>query len=365
MFENLNLEEKIKITARVNDVCFLLTAVLSGIGFYKIELGHENYIHWCIIIAVAWLVDIVIVEILRKWIHNTISSPIYDAVIHTSMASNKIVESTTKQEDAVNKHLKLLNNAADLVKKLSFSSNQTKICAEKVSEKSQEALIMSSKEQEAVKANIEKMRTLKQKIEIIAKLILELSEHTQQIGSIIGVVEDITEQTNMLALNAAVEAARAGEHGKGFAVVASEIRKLADESKQATTKISALIHDIQQATNSTVMATEEGTKEIESGVDLAHQIATSIDVLRNMINETVKSVDEIVGAANNQSICTQEVTEAIDSINTGMVESSTMIKQSLTVLKGLINVADTLKDNVIGNSESREAKNYKNYSKNF
>ena len=116
------------------------------------------------------------------------------------------------------------------------------------------------------------MLTLKQKVQIIAELILELSDYIQQIGNTVGIVEDIAEQTNMLALNAAVEAARAGEHGKGFAVVAGEIRKLADESKQATTKISSLINEIEQATNSTVMATEEGTKEIESGVNLAHDI---------------------------------------------------------------------------------------------
>ena len=86
------------------------------------------------------------------------------------------------------------------------------------------------------------------------------------------IIQNIAEQTNMLALNATVEAARAGEHGKGFAVVASEIRKLADESKQAITKITSLTSNIQYTTNSTVMATEEGSKEIENGVNLTIKI---------------------------------------------------------------------------------------------
>jgi methyl-accepting chemotaxis protein len=202
------------------------------------------------------------------------------------------------------------------------------------------------------------MNTLKQKIEIIAELILELSEHTQQIGSIIGVVEDITEQTNMLALNAAVEAARAGEHGKGFAVVASEIRKLADESKQATAKISSQIHDIQQATNSTVMATEEGTKEIESGANLAHQIAASIDTLRNTVIETAQSVEGIVNAADNQSICTTEVSEVFSQLNKGMVESAGSIKNNLVTLNSLINLSKSLKETIIGDNE-KETIEYK------
>lgn len=349
MFKNLSLEEKIKIKNKVSQIIFLIITITAILGFYRIHDFKGSALSWSLIIGITTLISLIITELLKKWVNNTISNPIYNAVIHTNFASNEVIEVTTRQENSISKHLQLLKDAANAIKNLNNSSLETKNSAQKVSEKSQEALIMSSKEQEAVKANIEKMRTLKQKIEIIAELILELSEHTQQIGSIIGVVEDITEQTNMLALNAAVEAARAGEHGKGFAVVASEIRKLADESKQATAKITALIYDIQQATNSTVMATEEGTKEIESGVDLAHQIAQSIDALRQTINETVQAVEEIVDAADHQSVCTTEVSDTISMINQGMLESANNIKQNLSILQGLLNVSKSLKQTVIGN----------------
>jgi methyl-accepting chemotaxis protein len=272
----------------------------------------------------------------------------------------------TQQEDIVNDHIKLLKDTSEIIDKLKKSSQKTKESAIKVADKSQKSLDLSATEQKSVKSNIEKMKTLKQKIEIIAELILELSEHTQQIGNIIGVVEDITEQTNMLALNAAVEAARAGEHGKGFAVVASEIRKLADESKQATTKITSLIYDIQQATNSTVMATEEGTKEIESGVDLAHQIAQSIDVLRNTISDTVSAVDIIVKDSDQQMECTGEVYNSINKIDKGLIDSVNIIKQNIAVIQELVEVSKDLKDNVVGNFDvirGNEAyrKEYKDY----
>jgi methyl-accepting chemotaxis protein len=351
MFKSLNLEEKIKIKTRINQIILSLITFIAAISLYKSRAASIELI---LILIVLAFIGIFITNYLRNWVINTLSSPVCNAVAHTNSASNEIISETTKQEAAVNKHLQLLNDATNIIEKLNASSLESKIGAQKVADKAQDALGFSNREQEAVKTNIEKMNTLKQKIEIIAELILELSEHTQQIGSIIGVVEDITEQTNMLALNAAVEAARAGEHGKGFAVVASEIRKLADESKQATSKISSLIHDIQQATNSTVMATEEGTKDIESGVELAHQIAASIGILRNTIIETVQSVEGIVNAANNQSVCTTEVSEVFTVLNQGMTESANSIKNNLVTLNSLINISKSLKETIVGDNEQKE-----------
>lgn len=351
MFKNLSLEEKIRYKTRLNQFVLLLITAIAISGFYKIQNSKDSSTILTLIITISliFISNIILTEFLKNWVSNTISEPVYDAVVHTNSASTEIIEAATKQENATNKHLQLLKDAAGVIEKLSSSSQQTKMNAQKVVEKAREILSMTDKEFEAVKVNIEKMSTLKQKIEIIAELILELSEYTQQIGSTIGIIEDITEQTNMLALNAAVEAARAGEHGKGFAVVASEIRKLADESKQATAKISLLVHDIQQATNSTVMATEEGTKEIESGVNLAHQIAQSIDILQGTITETAKSVEEIVGSANTQSNRTNEVSDVINSINQGMLDSANSIKQNLVILQSLINISETLKEKVFGN----------------
>ena len=322
-------------------------------------------VNWEFVILALSGAGIVLTELMQNWINSTVTNPVYNAVFHASIASNEIEKETNQQESFVNKHIQLLKNTDQIIDKLKKSSQKTKESAIKVAGKSQESLDLSAKEQKAVKSNIEKMKTLKQKIEIIAELILELSEHTQQIGSIIGVVEDITEQTNMLALNAAVEAARAGEHGKGFAVVASEIRKLADESKQATTKITSLIYDIQQATNSTVMATEEGTKEIESGVDLAHQIAQSIDVLRNTINETVQAVDNIVKDSDQQMECTGEVYNSITQIDKGLFDSAISIKQNLTAIHGLIETSKALRENILGNSDIKATESFKKEYKGY
>ena len=184
-------------------------------------------------------------------------------------------------------------NISNLVDKLKNLSNNALITSKNTEKQVNQSISFSQKEHEAISANADKMLVLRQKIQMIAELILELSEHTQQIGNTISVVDDIAEQTNMLALNAAVEAARAGEHGKGFAVVAGEIRKLADESKQAITKITSLTSNIQYTTNSTVMATEEGSKEIESVVKDINLVTSNSETLLNLIGNVLESLETL------------------------------------------------------------------------
>ncbi len=358
MFENLNLKKKIKITTRITQVVFSCVGLFTAMFLVATKAYITGASTFMTIVAVLSVVGIVVSEIMGRWLEETLSNPIYNAIIQTNNASSTIMSTITAQEKVIEDHLLLLKKSMIAIDDLNESTKLTKDNAKNVSEKYQKTLDLSNKEQEAVKANIEKMLTLKQKIQIIAELILELSEHTQQIGSTIGVVEDIAEQTNMLALNAAVEAARAGEHGKGFAVVASEIRKLADESKQATSKIISLIHDIQQATNSTVMATEEGSKEIASGVELVHNIATRIDELRDTISETVLDVDKIVNSAGSQTEHVKAVTQTISLVNDGLLDSIDVAKQSSDTLHSLVSTSKSLKERIIGKSKTEETNIY-------
>jgi methyl-accepting chemotaxis protein len=348
MFENLSLEEKIKLKTRISQLLFFFITVLAVFGILRVKNTGDDLWTWVVLVFLMSLFCIVESELMNKWLLRTVSDNIFGSISRTSSASDQIIKETNQQEDIVYSHIRLLKDCVERLDKLRKISLKTKESALLVAEKSKESMELSGREQKSVETNIEKMTTLKQKIEIIADLILELSEHIQQIGSIIGVVEDITEQTNMLALNAAVEAARAGEHGKGFAVVAGEIRKLADESKQATTKITSLIHDIQQATNSTVMATEEGTKEIESGVGLAHKIAQNIESLRLKVQETSASVDQIVNDADSQIDSVTETHGSITRLNEGLVESAEKIKQNLLSLNELLKNSESLKDAVVG-----------------
>src|SRR5207253_5050536 len=112
-----------------------------------------------------------------------------------------------------------------------------------------------------------------------AENILTLAEQAQAIGEIIAAINDIAEQTNLLALNAAIEASRAGEQGKGFAVVASEVRALADQSKKATAQVRQILGEIQKATNTAVLSTEEVTRGVASAIKVGGQAGQTINSL--------------------------------------------------------------------------------------
>jgi methyl-accepting chemotaxis protein len=172
------------------------------------------------------------------------------------------------------------------------------------------------------------MTQIKMQVESIAENILALSEQTQQIGEIIATVSDIATQSNMLALNASVEAARAGEYGKGFAVVAVEVRNLAEQSRQATAQIKAILSDIQKATNATVMVTEEGTKGVEEGVQLAAQAGEAIKQLESVIEESAQVAMQVVAGGRQQASGIEQIALAMQNINQATNQSLVSVQQT-------------------------------------
>jgi methyl-accepting chemotaxis protein len=144
-------------------------------------------------------------------------------------------------------------------------------------------------------------------------------------------------------LNAAVEAARAGEHGKGFAVVASEIRKLADQSKKSADKINTLVFDIQKATNSTVMATEEGTKNVELSMTSTRQTAESFNEIASFISNTFDVSQQTVFTVKQQVAAVKQVVEAMNAINLGVKETASGLSQTRVGVQKLNETASALK----------------------
>jgi methyl-accepting chemotaxis protein len=179
----------------------------------------------------------------------------------------------------------------------------------------------------AVQKTEDGMTALKAQVGTIAETILALSEQTQQIGEIIAAVNDLADQSNLLALNAAMEAARAGEAGKGFAVVAGEVRNLAQQSRQATAQVSAILGEIQKAANTAVMVTEQGTRRAETGVELAQTAGGAMRAIREQAQQVTQSAQQIAASARQQLAGMDQITLAMENINLGAGQSQTGIRQ--------------------------------------
>jgi methyl-accepting chemotaxis protein len=187
------------------------------------------------------------------------------------------------------------------------------------------------------------MKEIKDKVQMIAQTILELSNKTQQVGEITAVVNNLAQQSKMLALNASIEAAKAGEAGKGFAVVANEVKNLAEQSEQATTQVQKILEDIRHAAEKAVMVTEEGTKGVDHGTTLVEQTGNVIHNLNDVIQETSVATQQIESAVRQESAGIEQITVGMNEINQVTAAFVESVKQTTEAMGNLSTISKNLK----------------------
>jgi methyl-accepting chemotaxis protein len=186
------------------------------------------------------------------------------------------------------------------------------------------------------------MGRIAQRVQSTAQTVSGLGARGDQIGEIVGTIEDIADQTNLLALNAAIEAARAGEQGRGFAVVADEVRALAERTTRATREIGEMIKSIQNETRQAVGAMEEGVREVENGTRETAKSGEALQEILNQIGDVTMQVNQIATAAEQQTATTGEITSNLLQITEVVQETSKGAHVSATAASSLAHLAQEL-----------------------
>jgi len=175
---------------------------------------------------------------------------------------------------------------------------------------------------EVVQQTLLGMQNIAERVKESAQTVQSLGARSDQIGAIVGTIEDIADQTNLLALNAAIEAARAGEQGRGFAVVADEVRALAERTTRATKEIGEMIKAIQNETGGAVASMELGVQEVEKGMESSRKSGDALQNILNAINEVTTQIHQIATAAEEQTAVTGEISSNIHMINDVVSETA-------------------------------------------
>jgi methyl-accepting chemotaxis protein len=175
----------------------------------------------------------------------------------------------------------------------------------------------------------ESIMGIRRHVDVIVGHMLELGKKSQQIGSVLDIVSELAEQTNILAINATIEAAGAGEAGRRFAVVAEEIRKLADRVAGSAKEIRGLIDDVRGAVNTTVMATESGSKAVETGSKQFGDVAAALKEIAALVGTTTEAAREIELSTKQQSTAVEQVNVAIANVAQATKETEASSGQTL------------------------------------
>jgi len=197
-----------------------------------------------------------------------------------------------------------------------------------------------------VRKTIESMSGIAATAKESSAIISSLGSRSKDIGNIIGVIDDIADQTNLLALNAAIEAARAGEQGRGFAVVADEVRKLAEKTMTATKEISAVIKTMQNETDRAITSVKNEVHAVEAGVNLAKDAGAALGDIVSKVDVVTQMVHQITTAMEEQSAVTEQITGDIESVAGVINETTESSEQIANASEEMARLAVRLKSKV-------------------
>lgn len=271
---------------------------------------------------------------------------INDTSVQVASSAQETQATAMHLAEAAEHQAQEISSASDRINEIAASINQVSKNSAESADVAQRSVQIATKGAGVVRETIAGMDSIRDQIQETSKRIKRLGESSQEIGSIVELINDISEQTNILALNAAIQAASAGEAGRGFAVVADEVQRLAERSSNATKRIESLVQTIQADTNEAVSSMEQTTSEVVAGARLAEDAGTALGEIENVSSSLAGLIEGISSASQQQSAAATNITATMNTIQSITAQTSQGANQTAASIGNLAQLAADLRRSV-------------------
>ncbi|SPF54498.1 HAMP domain protein [Candidatus Desulfosporosinus infrequens] len=275
-----------------------------------------------------------------------------------TQASTQIAASIELVARGTEKQAGAVNETSSAVEEISASTEEVAASSGEITRSMVETLTTTNAGQKALDRVVEQMNSISTGSDRVQHSIIELSTNSEKIGNIIGVITGIADQTNLLALNAAIEAARAGEQGRGFAVVAEEVRKLAEQSREATKEIEALINQNHSDIGKAVIAMKDGASDVKVGMEVVNvagqsfseiaKLVENVSAQMEQISATIQQIaggnQQIVASVREVDLISKETADQAQTVSAGVEEQTASMEQVTLSAQSLSTMAFELQE---------------------
>lgn len=272
---------------------------------------------------------------------NDASERVRNAARETQSQATQLAEASENQAKEIVSASQRVNEMATSIDRVSNDAGESARVA-------RQSVETANRGAATVQNTIRGMDEIRDQIQETAKRMKRLGESSQEIGDIVGLINDIAEQTNTLALNAAIQAAMAGESGRGFAVVADEVQRLAERAGNATRQIETLVKTIQADTNDAVLAMENTTSEVVEGANRAQEAGKSLEEIETVSVSLAELIERISDASTQQAETAGNVADAMNVIQEIATQSASGAHQTAQYIGELNELAEDLRQKVAG-----------------
>jgi methyl-accepting chemotaxis protein len=294
------------------------------------------------------MLALVFVLVLAVWLTRTLGTQIGAAVQDVQRSSTELQSAANQQATGAKESATSMNEITTTISELLATSRQIAESAQRVAQIAEQTAAAARTGDGTVQKANDSLGAIRRQVDLIVSHMLELGKKSQHIGSVLDIVSELAEQTNILAINATIEAAGAGDAGKRFAVVADEIRKLADRVAGSTKQIRTLIDDVRSAVNTTVMTTETGSKSVDAGALQFGDVTSTFKQIAGLVTTTTQAAREIELSTKQQSTAVEQVNVAVVNVAQAARETEASSGQTLQavsqltiVSKGLLRLVQT------------------------